>query len=380
MKDGAHIAVVNAGASTLKLALVQAGAEGPHILNRVQREWQGGAMKGDSASEIDGGAVDAVLGEALAALAARPDAFGFRVVHGGDRFVTPTPITDEVTSELERLVPLAPLHNAPAVAAIRAVRREFPELPAVAVFDTAFHAGRPSVSTDYALPGDVVEAFGLRRYGFHGIAHASLLNTLAATQGVAAPEVCAVTLQLGAGCSACAIRQGRSLETSMGYTPLEGLVMATRCGSVDPAIAVRLMRAGYDADGIETLLTRHSGLVALAGTADMRDIVRAAQAGDGTAERALAIFCHRIVLTVGAYLTVLDGQGAVVFGGGIGTHAPEIRARVADGLRAWNVVLDERANRRNRPGRISAPGSREVYALETDEETVIAGLVMELLR
>ncbi len=371
MREGDRIVVVNAGASTLKVTLLEAADGSVRPLERTQREWQGAAMSGEVAHEV--------LQEALDCLAARPQAIGFRLVHGGERFVAPTRITDQVIRELEALIPLAPLHNAPAVAAIRALRRQFPDVPAVAVFDTAFHAARPAASTRYALPDELVATFALRRYGFHGIAHASLVEALARAEDVAVDDVCAVTLQLGAGCSACAVRHGRSVETSMGYTPLEGLVMATRCGSVDPAIVVRLMRAGYEADRIDELLTRQSGLLALAGTADMRKILTAAAAGDGAAEEALEVFCHRIVLTVGGYLTLLGGEGAVVFGGGIGTHAPEIRSRVAAGLAAWGVVLDPEANRRNQPGRISAAGSREVHALATDEETVIGRAVAAYL-
>lgn len=355
-----QIAVVNAGASTLKLATMEVSAGRVLTVSRQQHEW------------ADAEERDQLLRAALQALQPPPQAFGHRLVHGGARFVDPTTVTAAVEAELESLIPLAPLHNEPAVAAIRAGRALYPQVPAVAVFDTAFHAGRPAVSRRYALPAELVETFGVRRYGFHGIAHASLLEGLAAAQGKAIEEVSAVTLQLGAGCSACAVRHGRSLETSMGFTPLEGLVMATRCGDIDAAIVLRLIRAGYTADQVEDALTRRSGLLALCGSSDMRAILAAADAGRADAQFALELFCHRVVLTVGGYLTLLGGEGAVVFGGGIGSHAAAVRARVGRGLAAWGVFIDAARNLRHAPGLVSTDQSRPVYALHTDEESLIA--------
>ena len=362
-----HIVVLNPGASTVKLALMEVAGGEVHERRRLQREWRPGVEAAD------------IIDEALESLTGAPDAFGYRVVHGGADLVAPVTVDAGVERRIAELVPLAPLHNAPALTAIRAVRTRHPHLPGVAVFDTAFHADRPAASTGYALPATLVQRFGFRRYGFHGIAHASLVEAAAAVDGVAGEAVSAVTLQLGAGCSACAVRHGRSIETSMGFTPLEGLVMATRCGSVDPAVVLNLVRGGHDADWIEDQLTRHSGLLALAGTSDMREILAAEARGEPGARLALDLFCHRLVLTVGGYLTLLEGQGALVFGGGIGTHSPQIRRQVAAGLRAWNVSLDEAANTRNEPGRISAAGSRAVFALRTDEESMIARAVAEHL-
>lgn len=224
----------------------------------------------------------------------------------------------------------------------------------------------------YALPDELVREFEFRRFGFHGFAHASLSASLAAATGTAAHELAAVTLQLGAGCSACAIRAGRSVETSMGFTPLEGLVMASRSGNVDPAIVLRLMRAGYDADRIETELTRRSGLLALAGTTDMREILAAEALGRADAKLAIDLFCRQVVLTTGAYFTLLGGEGALVFGGGIGANAPGIRERVASGLAAFEIGLDAERNASNEPGCISADGSRPVFVFSTNEEVVIA--------
>jgi acetate kinase len=355
-----RVAVVNAGASTLKLAMVQVAQGRVRQIDRMQHDWGAAATR------------EALLRDALASLHPVPQAIGHRVVHGGSRFVTATRLTEVVENELAALVPLAPLHNEPAVAAMRAARILYPSVPGVAVFDTAFHADRPTVSKRYALPAALVDAYDIRRHGFHGLAHASLVAGLAAATGKPAAEVSAVTLQLGAGCSACAVRNGQSIETSMGFTPLEGLVMATRSGDIDPAVVLRLMRAGHSADEIETQLTRQAGWFGLCGLTDMRDVVAAADAGQADAQSALDLFCHRVALTVGAYLTLLDGDGAVVFGGGIGSHSAAVRVRVGEKLSAWDVVIDADRNGRPAPGRISPDGARPVYALLTDEESIIA--------
>lgn len=363
----ARIMVVNTGSSTIKQALFEAGHAGVKELSRAEHAW-------DADTELPRSIADALdAGDRSIA------AIGHRVVHGGTEFVAPVRITAEVEQKLDGLEALAPLHNGPALAVIRAFRRLRPQTPAFAVFDTTFHAERAPESTRYALPSALAEAHGMRRYGFHGLAHASLVETLAAKQETSVDDIDAVTLQLGAGCSAAAVRSGRSIETSMGFTPLEGLIMATRCGDVDPAIAVHLMRAGFDADRIERVFTRESGLLALSGMADMRRIIEAASAGAPDASLAVRMFCRRIVMTCGAYFTLLGGQGALVFGGGVGAHAPVIRDEVARGLAAWDVELDARRNEGNEPGLISRSGSRPVFAFRTDEERMIAREVANLL-
>jgi acetate kinase len=354
-----RIAVVNTGSATLKLAVFDAGDEG--VVERSSRtaEWQ-------SADDME-----ATIERALRGVD-EPDMLGHRVVHGGAQFSQPVRIDREVERALEDLVSLAPLHNAPALAAIRIARNSFPDTPHAAVFDTAFHAKRPKESMLYALPRRWNEEFGFRRYGFHGIAHASLAQSYAEAAELPLNDVHAVTLQLGAGCSACAIRNGRSIETSMGYTPLEGLVMATRSGDVDPAVVLTLARAGCSPDEIDEELNRRSGLLGLAGTADMRELLKGDVRGEREAKLALKLFLHRLIMTVGAYLTLLGGDGAIVFGGGIGEHSPDVRAGVARGLTAWNVALDPALNLQNRPGRISREHSRPVYVFETREELMIA--------
>jgi acetate kinase len=363
-----RLAVVNTGSSTLKLALFESEADGVRELSHETFEWQ------------SPDAMDATIEQALGALDATPDIIGHRVVHGGSRFTSPVRIDRGVEAALEDLVSLAPLHNAPALAGIRTARRLYPDTPSVAVFDTAFHAQRREESMRYALPREWHEQFGFRRFGFHGIAHASLARACADAASLPMNQLSAVTLQLGAGCSACAIRNGRSIETSMGYTPLEGLVMATRSGDVDPAIVLKLLRAGHTADEIDEQLNRRAGLLGLAGSGDMRDVLAGDARGDESASLALKLFVHRLVMTIGAYLTLLGGEGAIVFGGGIGEHAPEVRTRVSQGLAAWNGELDSALNRDNGPGRISAGRSRPVYVFETREEDMIAQDLLALER
>jgi len=224
-----------------------------------------------------------------------------------------------------------------------------------------------------------VQRHDLYRYGFHGIAHASLAAGVAVAAGCEPAAVDAVTLQLGRGCSACAVAGGRSIETSMGFTPLEGLMMATRSGDVDAGLVVHLQRRGLTLDEVETLLTKEAGLLGVGGSADVRDLLTREAAGDERAALALRIFVRRIVMTVGAYFTLLDGRGALAFGGGIGEHASAIRSRVAAGLTAWNVALDPARNDAATRGLISAHGSRPVYLIPTDEESIIAGAVARRL-
>jgi len=356
-----RVLVLNPGSATLKIAVAETGDADPAILSRDTLEWP-------SAPERD-----AIVESILERMAAdrEPDVVGMRVVHGGDRYTRPVLVDSEVEDEIERLRPLAPFHNAAALALLAAARRRFAAIPIVAVFDTAFHASRPAASMRYALPLQVARAAGIGRSGFHGIAHESLAHALARACGSDPESIDAVTLQLGAGCSACAIAGGRSIETSMGFTPLEGLVMATRSGDVDPGAVLHLARR-LGLDEVEDLLRHRSGLLGLAGTADMREVLERAGRGDDAAELAVEIFVRRIVMTVGAYLTLLQGRGAIVFGGGIGARSMQIRARVAERLSAWDVRLDPVRNAVPAPGQVHVAGARPVYAFETDEEGRIA--------
>ncbi len=369
-----RVLVLNGGTGTVKGAVATVDEACVVVERRTSVDVGGG----HDARAAFAAVLDA-LGDALAEVAS----VGHRVVHGGTELTRPTRIDDAVEAAIAALVPLAPLHNPVALAGIAAARARFPTLPMVAVFDTAFHADRSPASRRYALPTALVDRFALHRYGFHGIAHASLVAGLAAATATTPDRVDAVTLQLGSGCSACAVAGGRSLETSMGFTPLEGLVMATRAGDVDPGLVLHLQRRGMSTDAIETMLTREAGLLGVGGSADVRDLLPRAAAGDPHAALALALFVRRVVMTVGAYFTLLEGRGALVFGGGIGEHASEIRARIAAGLTAWNVTLD---SARNAPAptaaaapagarSIAAPGSRPVWVVPTDEESAIARAV-----
>lgn len=359
-----RIGVLNVGSATLKAAVTEAEPEGRvEVLERrtveLPRDADRGAVIRETLRELFG------AGEGL-------DGFAHRIVHGGARFTEPCRIDAAVEDVIEGLSDLAPAHNPAALEGIRAAREVYPELPEVGVFDTTFHAGRAPESRRYPLPGDVSEGGGFYRYGFHGLAHASLVESLAAERGVGTEEVDAVTLQLGSGCSACAVRCGESMETSMGYTPDEGLMMATRSGDVGPGLVVELFREGRTADEVEELLNERSGLRGVGGSADMRELLERAEFGEDRAALAIRMFVRRVVERVGAYWTLLEGRGPLVFGGGIGTNSPEIRRRVADGLTGWDVRLDPGRNGEGEPGRISRPGSRPVYVFRTDEERLIA--------
>lgn len=358
-----RIGVLNVGSATARVAVAEAREAEVTVVDRFTAEFGGGADRGD------------VMREALGCLGApgeELDAFAHRVVHGGTRFSVPVRIDDEVEAALEELSHLAPEHNPAALEGIRTAREVYPGLPEVAVFDTAFHTGRDEASLRPPLPAEVVEEHGFCRFGFHGIAHASLVESVARATERAPRKVDAVTLQLGGGCSACAVEAGRSVETSMGFTPAGGLVMSTRSGDVDPGVLVALVRAGWSPDRIQELLNERSGLKGVGGSGDMRELLERESAGDPDAELAVRMFVRRIVERIGAYWTLLDGRGPLAFGGGIGANSPEIRRRVADGLGAWGVKLDPARNASGGPGRISAEGSRPVYAFRSDEARIIA--------
>ena len=320
-------------------------------------------------------AVGHVLGW-LAKHAPDIDAVGHRVVHGGGRFTAPTPIDDAVVEAVEGLEQLAPLHNRPSLAGIRACRAALkPTVPMVAVFDTAFHARLPEHAAHYAIPWELARRHGIRRFGFHGISYAWATARAATLLARATDDVRLVVLHLGNGASAAAIRGGASVETSMGLTPLEGLVMGTRSGDVDPALIGYLVRAeGANVAEVEGWLNERSGLAGLAGgSGDVRDLL-ARERDDARARLALEVFCHRARKYLGAYLAVLEGADAVVFTGGIGTHQPEIRRRVAGGFDWCGLSLDDDRNTATLgEGVISADRSTiRALVITADEERIIA--------
>ena len=307
-------------------------------------------------------------------------AVGHRVVHGGERFKESVLITDEVVRAVEDCIELAPLHNPANLTGISATRKLFGEgLPQVAVFDTAFHQTLPDHAFLYALPYQLYRRYRLRRYGFHGISHRYVAYRYRVMRNIAREATNIITLHLGNGCSATAISAGNSIDTSMGLTPLEGLVMGTRSGDLDPAIIEFIAaKEGLSTREIETLMNKHSGLLGISGlTSDMRELLaEAREENDRRSELAIEIFCYRARKYIGAYLAAMNGADAVVFTGGIGENSPEVRARICDGLQWIGIELDEELNRSHTGGReglISREGSRpSVYVIPTDEELLIA--------
>ena len=307
-------------------------------------------------------------------------ATGHRVVHGGEHFSAPVRIDAPVLEKLESLSHLAPLHNPPTLAVIEAVAERFPNAPAVAAFDTAFFHDLPEAARTYAIPSDWRARYGIRRYGFHGIAHQFMWLQLAG-QTHHPPERL-VSLHLGQGCSAAALMNGRPVETSMGFTPLEGLIMGTRPGDLDAGVILHLAQQGHDSSALEDALNRGSGLLGLSGVShDVRELLEMESKHEG-ARLALAAFCHRVHKYLGAYAAVLGGVDALLIGGGIGENSPDIRARICAALHWLGLELDDAANARcvGKAGRISTDGSAiEVRVIPVDEEPVIAEATWKVL-
>ncbi|WP_416968599.1 acetate kinase [Streptomyces sp. 4F14] len=303
-------------------------------------------------------------------------AIGHRVVHGGQTFTRPTVIDDAVLAEIERLIPVAPLHNPANLTGIRTARALRPDLPQVAVFDTAFHTTMPESAARYAIDVATADEYRIRRYGFHGTSHAYVSRATAELLGRAPQEVNVIVLHLGNGASASAVREGRCVDTSMGLTPLEGLVMGTRSGDLDPAVIFHLARVGgLSTDDIDTLLNKRSGLVGLCGDNDMREIRRRIDEGDEAAELAFEIYVHRLRKYIGAYYAVLGKVDAVAFTAGVGENAAEVRAAALAGLEGLGLAVDPARNAVRGDGArlISPEGARVAVAVvPTDEELEIA--------
>jgi acetate kinase len=356
-----RILAVNAGSSSLKLRLLGSGDE---LMGA--RDLPASPPAGKLRAALD------QLGEA--------DAAGHRIVHGGERYAEPVLIDAGVTAGLRALVDLAPLHQPKSLDALEAVSAALPGVPAVACFDTAFHARMPPAATTYALPAAWRERWGVRRYGFHGLSHAYASRRSAELTGN--PDARIVTCHLGAGASLAAVRGERSLDTTMGFTPLEGLVMATRSGSIDPGLLLWLLehtdlRAGEMARALE----RESGLAGLAGDGDMRVVLEAAGRGREDARLALDVYVHRLRAGIAAMAAALGGLDALVFTGGVGEHAPPVRAAAAAGLGFLGVALDEEANAATQgDGDIGVPGA-EVHCLVVTarEDLEIARLARAVL-
>ena len=310
-------------------------------------------------------------------------AVGHRIVHGGGAFSGPVLLDAAAIAELDALRTLAPLHNAANLAGVHAARAHLPETPQVAVFDTAFHHDLPETARLYALPLDLQRRLQSRRYGFHGLSHQAALLAAASRLGRPAETLRLVTLHLGNGASACAIRHGKSVDTSMGYTALEGLVMGSRCGDLDPALPGLIADAGNLTHAqLSDLLNRQSGLLGLCGDNDMRRIEARMAEGDADARRAFDLFCHRVRQYVGAYFAVLNGVDALVFTGGIGEHSAAVRAAVCAELDALGLAVDPARNAAPGEGvRVISPSNagRKVLIVPADEEGMIARATYDCL-
>ncbi len=370
--DALNVLVLNCGSSSLKFQLLAMPAE--HRLARGVVERVGGDYAG---------AVRRALGEAARA-GGHVDAVGHRIVHGGERFTEPVVIDEAVTAALDALTALAPLHNGPGVAGIRAARGALEaHIPMVAAFDTAFHVTMPEHAARYALDWTLAERHHVRRYGFHGLSYRYVTGRYAVLTGMPVARATFVALHLGNGCSAVAVREGVSVDTSMGFTPLEGLVMGTRAGDIDAAVIGYLARAEDVPEAeVERWLNERSGLLGVSGrSSDMRDLL-AQEATDPRAALAVDLFCYRARKYVGAYLAALGGAQAVVFTGGIGEHHPQVRRRICDGMAWCGLTLDDRRNAATvgTEGIVSAEGAAlRAFVIPTNEELVIARDVMHCL-
>jgi acetate kinase len=308
---------------------------------------------------------------------------GHRVVHGGEEFREPVLIDDKVMETIRELIPLAPLHNPANLLGIEAARQVFPGVPQVAVFDTAFHQSMPPHAFIYALPYSFYALHHVRRYGFHGTSHRWVAKKAAAHLKKPLTSLHLITLHLGNGASAAAIRQGRSVDTSMGMTPLEGLVMGTRCGDLDPAVPFYLRRTTRMPErDLEGLLTKGSGLKGICGANDMREVLRMAKSGEPLAQLALEVYCYRIKKYIGAYFAVLGPVDAVVFTGGIGENSADIRKRCCQGLETLEITVDDGKNEKTYEEalEIQQDGAPvKVLAVRTNEEREIAGQAIKLI-
>ncbi|MBK5970298.1 MULTISPECIES: acetate/propionate family kinase [Thiorhodovibrio] len=394
------VLVLNAGSSSLKFQLFEIDGwpvvasgnisrigEDDALLNFRWQDESGQTQTLDEHHPIDSHhtALERIVAHlrdtgALADLA-ELKAIGHRVVHGGEAFHLPTLIDDDVIVAIRQMIPLAPLHNPAHLDGILVARELFPGVPEVAVFDTAFHQTMPRTAYRYAIPDYLYREHQVRRYGFHGTSHAYVGKRAATMLGRSFERSNLITLHLGNGASATAIRNGSSVDTSMGMTPLEGLVMGSRCGDIDPAVVFYLAKhLGLDNQQIDDMLNRQSGLLGICGLNDMREIHRMIENGDNKAELALGMSCHRLKKYIGAYTAVLGEVHAVVFTGGIGENDAETRARACGGLERMGIVLDEAANRSSARGErmiSTADSPVKVLVIPTNEELEIAQQTVE---
>ncbi|KMO79370.1 acetate kinase [Mycolicibacterium chubuense] len=368
------VLVLNSGSSSVKYSVIEPDSGATVADGIVERI-------GDSADVPDHGAALDVVFAALAEDGHHLEelglvAVGHRVVHGGPDLYRPTVVDDELIARLKELAPLAPLHNPPAILGIEVARKALPDLPHIAVFDTAFFHDLPAAAATYAIDSEIAERWHIRRYGFHGTSHQYVSEQAAEFLGVPAASLRQIVLHLGNGASASALVGGRPVETSMGLTPMEGLVMGTRSGDVDPGIITYLVReAGMSVEDIETMLNRHSGVRGLGGEIDFRVLHRRIAAGEAAAQLAYDVYIHRLRKYIGAYLAVLGGADVITFTAGVGENDALVRRDALSGLGAFGIEIDEHLN--DSPGRaarrISPDGARTtVLVVPTNEELAIA--------
>jgi acetate kinase len=362
-----RVLTVNAGSSSLKLRVLD--EDGTLV---AERDLPAPRGLGDSA--VIAGALDEVGGI---------EAVGHRVVHGGAEFTEPVLLDDAVTERIAALTPLAPLHQPKALAGIRAVRGIFLRLPEVACFDTAFHAHIPPAAAVYPVPREWTERWGVRRFGFHGLSHAYASRRAAELVGADVRDLRMVTCHLGAGASLAAVAAGRSVDTTMGYTPLEGLMMATRCGDMDPGLLLWAQdELGMSAVEVAEVLTNGAGLLGMTGTPDMREVVERAAGGDARAALALEVYLHRLRGAIARMVAALGGLDVLVFTGGVGENGVEIRRRAAGGLAFLGVELDSALNEAGPPDRqIGSHGAgADIVVVAAREDLEIARETRQVVR
>jgi acetate kinase len=341
-----RVLVVNAGSSSLKLRVLRDG----RVLTTVDLP--------TSASSFDRDQFEEFIADVPV------DAVGHRVVHGGTRFTAPTQLTPHVVNVLRELADLAPLHQMNSLAGIDAVRMVLPDIPAVACFDTAFHRTLPPAASTYAVPLQWRQRWGVRRYGFHGLSHSYASRRAAELVDRPAAELRIVVCHLGAGASLCAVRAGRSVDTTMGFTPLDGLVMGSRSGSVDPGLVLWVQEHGQlSGQAVAEALEHDSGLLALGGTADMRQLLKWASAGNDRATLAVDVYVHRLATGIAAMAAAAGGLDVLVFTGGVGENAPAIRAMTAERLAFLGVAVDSVRNEVARTDTDLTPTDAEVRTL-----------------
>ena len=372
------ILVINSGSSSLKYQLRELNDDGTDAYNPIQASGlieRIGVPGAEIANHTE--ALDVVAKELDEVLDGRTiDATGHRVVHGGERFKAPALVDAEVIRAIDRLAPLAPLHNPPAAEGLRAISDKWPDMPQVVIFDTSFHQTMPPQAWRYAIPNSWYTDYGIRRYGFHGTSHDLVTGKTATLLGVEREDFNGIILHLGNGASATAIKGGQSVDTTMGYTPLAGLVMGTRSGDIDPSIISHLGAShGFTAQDVDRVLNHESGLLGMTGHSDMRQVLESADAGHRDAQMALDVATYRLAKYIGSYHVAVDGAQAITFTAGIGENSAPFRARVLDRLGVLGVKYDAQRNetRSDESRLISTEDSAiAVAVVPTDEEMAIA--------